>query len=91
MRVRSLPVLAVAVAALALPAAARVQAAGGKIWSPDFQTLTAAKIAAARKWNLWITVWTVNEPADIARMIAAGVDGMASDYPDRVLEALKNR
>jgi glycerophosphoryl diester phosphodiesterase len=70
---------------------ARVQAAGGKIWSPDFQTLTAAKIAAARKWNLWITVWTVNEPADIARMIAAGVDGMASDYPDRVLEALKNR
>jgi glycerophosphoryl diester phosphodiesterase len=70
---------------------ARVQAAGGKIWSPDFQTLTAEKFAAARKWNLWITVWTVNEPADIARMIAAGVDGMASDYPDRVLEALTNR
>ena len=70
---------------------ARVHDAGGRIWSPDFHTLTPQKIAAARRWNLWITVWTVNEPADIARMIAAGVDGMASDYPDRVLEALKNR
>jgi len=40
---------------------------------------------------MWITVWTVNEPADIARMISLGVGGMASDYPDRVLEALKNR
>jgi glycerophosphoryl diester phosphodiesterase len=70
---------------------ARVHEAGGRIWSPDFHTLTPAKIAAARKWGLWITVWTVNEPADIARMIEAGVDGMASDYPDRVLEALKKR
>jgi glycerophosphoryl diester phosphodiesterase len=69
----------------------RVREAGGRIWSPDFHTLTAEKIAAARKWGMWITVWTVNEPADIARMISAGVDGMASDYPDRVLEALKNR
>ena len=34
-------------------------------------------------------VWTVNEPADISRMIGMGVDGMASDYPDRVLAQLK--
>jgi glycerophosphoryl diester phosphodiesterase len=70
---------------------ARVHDAGGKIWSPDFQTLTPERIAAARQWGMWITVWTVNEPADIERMIDIGVDGMASDYPDRVLEALKKR
>ena len=70
---------------------ARVHAAGGRIWSPDFRTLTPEKIAAARKLGLWITVWTVNEPADIARMIDIGVDGIASDYPDRVLEALKKK
>jgi len=70
---------------------ARVREAGGRIWSPDFQTLTPARLAAARKWGMWVTVWTVNEPADIARMIDLGVDGMASDYPDRVLEALKKR
>ena len=27
-------------------------------------------------------VWTVNGPADIARMIDMGVDGIISDYPD---------
>ena len=68
-----------------------VHDAGGKIWSPDFQSVTPEKLAAARKWNMWVTVWTVNEPADIARMIALGVDGMASDYPDRVLAELKKR
>jgi glycerophosphoryl diester phosphodiesterase len=68
---------------------ARVQAAGGKIWSPDYQTLTPQKIASARKSGLRITVWTVNEPADIARVIGMGVDGIASDYPDRVLKMLK--
>ena len=71
--------------------AARVRVAGGKIWSPDFQTLTAQKFAAARKWEMKVTVWTVNEPEDIARVIAMGVDGIASDYPDRVLEQLKGR
>jgi len=70
---------------------ARVHDAGGKIWSPDFERVTPEKLAAARQWNLWVTVWTVNEPADIARMIAMDVNGMASDYPDRVLEQLRKR
>jgi glycerophosphoryl diester phosphodiesterase len=70
---------------------ARVHAAGGRIWSPDYETLTPAKVTAARQWAIKITVWTVNEPADIARMIALGVDGIASDYPDRVLTRLKGR
>jgi glycerophosphoryl diester phosphodiesterase len=30
----------------------------------------------------------VNEPADIRRMLELGVDGIISDYPDRVREAL---
>jgi glycerophosphoryl diester phosphodiesterase len=68
---------------------ARVHAAGGRIWSPDFEMLTPERLAAARKWGMKVTVWTVNQPADIARMIAMGVDGMASDYPDRVLQQLK--
>ena len=70
---------------------ARVRDAGGKIWSPDFERVTPEKLAAARQWNMWVTVWTVNEPADIARMIAMDVDGIASDYPDRVLAQLRKR
>ena len=70
---------------------ARVREAGGKIWSPDFEQVTAAKLKQARAWDMRVTVWTVNEPADIARMIALGVDGIASDYPDRVLKQVKGK
>ena len=70
---------------------AKVHAAGGRIWSPNFAELSERKLAEARKLKMKVTVWTVNEPADIARMIDAGVDGMASDYPDRVIGLLKQR
>jgi glycerophosphoryl diester phosphodiesterase len=66
-----------------------VRAAGGRIWSPDFRSLTPMKLAAAKKMGIWVTVWTVNEPQDISLMMNMGVDGMASDYPDRVLSRVK--
>jgi glycerophosphoryl diester phosphodiesterase len=70
---------------------ARVHSAGGKIWSPDYQTVTLKKLEAARKSQMKVTVWTVNESPDIERMIAMGVDGIASDYPDLVLQQLKGK
>jgi glycerophosphoryl diester phosphodiesterase len=65
-----------------------VHAAGGRIWSPDFRELNPAQAAAARKLGLKVIPWTVNEPADIRRMLELGVDGLISDYPDRVRVAL---
>ncbi len=70
------------------PDPGRVHAAGGRIWSPDFTTLTAENVAAAKRLGLKIIPWTVNEKADIARVLHLGVDGIISDYPDRVREAL---
>jgi glycerophosphoryl diester phosphodiesterase len=70
---------------------ARVHAAGGKIWSPDFERVSDAKLVQARKLGMKVTVWTVNELDDIARMVEIGVDGMASDYPDRVIDLLGKR
>jgi glycerophosphoryl diester phosphodiesterase len=61
-----------------------VQEAGGAIWSPDFQDLDAASLAVARTLGIKVIVWTVNERADIARMLDLKVDGIISDYPDRV-------
>jgi len=68
---------------------AMVHEAGGAIWSPNFQDLDPAALAAARAKGLRVIPWTVNEPADIARVLAMKVDGMISDYPDRVREELK--
>lgn len=36
-------------------------------------------------------VWTVNEPGDIERMIDLGVDGIISDYPDRLRDIAARR
>jgi glycerophosphoryl diester phosphodiesterase len=69
----------------------QLQAAGAKIWSPDFRALTREKVDHARRLGLRIVAWTVNEPADIARMIDWGLDGVISDYPDRVLQQLKEK
>ena len=61
-----------------------VAAAGGQIWAPYHKDLTAQAMAEAKDCGLMVNVWTVNELADIDRMIELGVDGIITDYPGRV-------
>jgi len=35
--------------------------------------------------------WTINEPDQMRRLIAAGVDGIMSDYPDRLVNVLQEK
>jgi len=51
--------------------------------------VTPTMLAEARKKDLQVVCWTVNHPAHIRLLMAAGVDGMMSDYPDRLLAAQK--
>ena len=53
--------------------------------TPD---LTKELVASARADGIQVHVWTTNEPDDIARAVALDLDGITSDYPDRVYEAL---
>ena len=59
-----------------------VKAAGGAVWSPYFAEMTREHVAEAQSLGLRVVVWTVNEPADMRRMIEWGVDGIISDRPD---------
>ena len=68
-----------------------VKAAGGHIWSPNYQNLDAESLRQAKSLGLRVVVWTVNDPAQIARMIELGVDGIISDRPDLVLAELGRR
>jgi glycerophosphoryl diester phosphodiesterase len=68
-----------------------VKAAGGEVWSPYFGDLDEAQRREARALGLRVIPWTVNEPASIAKMLDLGVDGLISDRPDRVREALRQR
>jgi glycerophosphoryl diester phosphodiesterase len=61
-----------------------VQAAGCAVWSPYFRNVTAETLKEAKALGLKTIPWTVNEPADMQRLIDLGVDGIISDYPDRL-------
>ena len=67
-----------------------IKAAGGSLWSPYFGDLDPQKVKEAQSLGLKVVVWTVNDPALMARMIDLGVDGFITDRPDlarKVLEA----
>jgi glycerophosphoryl diester phosphodiesterase len=61
-----------------------VAAAGCQVWSPLFRNATPEDVAAAKALGLKVIPWTVNERADMERLIALGVDGLITDYPDRL-------
>jgi len=51
--------------------------------------VTPAMIEQAHQKDLQVVCWTVNHPAHIRMLMSAGVDGIMSDYPDRLVAALK--
>lgn len=52
---------------------------------PSLGIITRDSVKLAHQAGFKVNVWTVNEPADIARMKEFGVDGIISDFPDRLL------
>lgn len=55
-----------------------------QIVSPEF-------VETARRLNLQIHVWTINRPEDMQRLIDTGVDGIMTDYPDKLLSLVNRR
>ena len=55
-------------------------------FNPDYTLLKKAHLDFLKAKGIKTLVWTVNEPKDIELMLAIGVDGIISDYPDRVVE-----
>jgi glycerophosphoryl diester phosphodiesterase len=62
----------------ALEVGARQLAIRGDLVSPWLLT-------AARKKDLQVVCWTINHSAHMRLLMAAGVDGIMSDYPDRLV------
>ncbi|MCP3689950.1 MAG: glycerophosphodiester phosphodiesterase [Gammaproteobacteria bacterium] len=72
-------------------AARAIKAAGGTIWSAYHKEASPESIKIAHELGLSVNVWTVNEPGRMRELIEIGVDGIITDYPDRlrlVLEEL---
>lgn len=67
------------------------KAAGAVVWAPNQNDLTPVLLAEAGALGLKVIPWTVNAPEAIERFIDWGVDGLISDHPERVLQALARR
>lgn len=55
------------------------------------QVVSKKFVETAHRLNLKVHVWTVNETVDMRRLLDAGVDGIMTDYPDRLLTLLNRR
>jgi glycerophosphoryl diester phosphodiesterase len=61
-----------------------VAAAGCRVWSPFFREVSKEALEEAKRLGLDVVVWTVNDPTDMESLIEMGVDGIITDYPDRL-------
>ena len=66
-----------------------IKAAGGDGWFPYFPDATETAVAEAKSLGLKVGAWTVNEPEDMRRLIARGLDGICTDRPDLLAKELK--
>lgn len=60
------------------------QAVGAGALHPAFLWVTPDLVVRAHAAGLQVIAWTVNEPGFIQQMKAYGVDGIISDFPDRL-------
>ncbi len=64
----------------------------GKVGDPDYVPFTTkALVDEAHAHNLKVVPWTINDPATMNKLIDDGVDGLITDYPDRLRTVLKDR
>ena len=68
-----------------------VKELGAKTWSPHALDLTPALVIEAHSLGLNVVPWTVNDPQDMARVVALGIDGLITDYPDRLRSVLETK
>ena len=64
---------------------------GCNIISPNYNLMSDGWVKSAHQSGMKIIPWTVNERDEMERLIGLGVDGIITDYPDRLLEVVSNQ
>ncbi len=59
------------------------------IYSPYYILLNKEQVDELHKQNIKVMPWTVNDTTDIKDMAQIGVDGLISDYPNRLIGLLR--
>ncbi len=63
---------------------ARAVDAGARTVLPRADRVTPELIAQAKRNDLKVVTWTVNDPLEMKSLMNMGVDGIMTDYPDRL-------
>ena len=61
-----------------------------EIYSPYFKLINKNNVRLAHEKGMKIIPWTVNNPRDIKKMLSLNVDGIISDYPNRVVSEVRD-
>jgi glycerophosphoryl diester phosphodiesterase len=65
---------------------------GGKVGDPDYVPYTTPQLVReAHRAGMQVIPWTVDDPATMHSLIDAGVDGIITDYPDRLRAVMAER
>lgn len=54
------------------------------IYSPYFKLLNVGKVELAHDKGMKVIPWTINDPVIMKKLTAIGVDGIITDYPNRI-------
>ena len=65
-----------------------IQAVGGNAWSSNHDVLTEDKVEEAHELGLEVYAWTANDFESFQFLCDAGVDGITTDYADRMMGIL---
>jgi glycerophosphoryl diester phosphodiesterase len=63
--------------------------AGARQLLPRIDRVTRELVTEAHAHDLRVVAWTADSPAEMQKLIAAGVDGIITNYPDRLIELLR--
>lgn len=61
-----------------------VRAADAQVYCPEFEYLDESQVLHLHAERIRVLPWTVNDAAACQRLLAWGVDGVTTDYPDRL-------
>jgi glycerophosphoryl diester phosphodiesterase len=61
-----------------------------EVYSPYFKLLNQSIVEAIHERGMKVIPWTVNNKEDMKELMEMGVDGIITDYPDRLIEIVSS-
>lgn len=58
------------------------------IYSPDYKLVNKKLVKLCKERNMKLVPWTVNKKKDMIKQLKLGVDGIISDYPDKLIKLI---